>query len=276
MACEARADDACTGIGVDDVYPFNTGTLQGTILKSRKPIAEFAEVLSEPAVVVSSADASESNRVLWSELKPLERLDAGTDLGVHAAACCAIQTLHASDVRKKLLVQCSAGRCSQNPKAQSAIYRQLLAQNILPYEGLKDWEYAKLCDVIMHNAFHFEPKEDDSCEDEEQGLGKALFQVARAANHSCEPNACFKFVWDGVALTMRFVALRSIAQGDEICISYLHPVLLAKLTYPERRKRLRASWGFDCLCSRCTLEGLEQGVEGPERIPTPPLTGLEW
>ena len=129
---------------------------------------------------------------------------------------------------------------------------------LIKTERVEDAEYARLLDVIKQNAFHFEPGEGDNPQDAEpgegdnpqdaddpkdaddsQGLGKALFEFARAANHSCEPNATYAMAWDAAtaALTMSFVALSPIAASGEVLISYVHPSELASLSYAERRRR---------------------------------------
>lgn len=53
--------------------------------------------------------------------------------------------------------------------------------------------------------------------------GSGIFALHSACNHSCEPNAEVAFEGDST-LTLR--AIEDIAQGDEICISYLEPGLL--------------------------------------------------
>jgi hypothetical protein len=53
--------------------------------------------------------------------------------------------------------------------------------------------------------------------------GSGIYALHSACNHSCEPNAEVAFEGDST-LTLR--ALGDIAEGDEICISYLEPGLL--------------------------------------------------
>ena len=77
----------------------------------------------------------------------------------------------------------------------------------------------------------------------------ALFQHVACANHSCRPNAAIRTSADN---ELRFIALRSIAEGEEICISYIGDDLLLK-PWNLRRKALR-SWGFRCKCPRCAAD----------------------
>ena len=77
----------------------------------------------------------------------------------------------------------------------------------------------------------------------------ALFHHVACANHSCRPNAAIRTSADN---ELRFIALRPIAEGEEICISYIRDDLLLK-PWNLRRKALR-SWGFRCKCPRCAAD----------------------
>ncbi|KID84732.1 lysine methyltransferase [Metarhizium guizhouense ARSEF 977] len=80
--------------------------------------------------------------------------------------------------------------------------------------------------------------------------GDAFFgvlpEMARL-NHDCRPNAVYSF--DEATLTQRVHALADIAPGEEISIAYISPVQ----SRAERLDALRASWGFECSCSACSL-----------------------
>lgn len=101
-------------------------------------------------------------------------------------------------------------------------------------------------------------------------LGKALCHFSRHLNHSCTPNALLIFeqsAGKGVATpegvladTVYVVALRNIAAGEEITISYL-PIPLVSAN--EKSNAL----GFHCLCAFCQqkqplLEGVKCGECG--------------
>ena len=74
-----------------------------------------------------------------------------------------------------------------------------------------------------------------------------LFEVGSRVNHSCDPNCCRTVGADG-RLIIR--AVRPIARGEEIKISYLVPQALLSPA-AERNRRLR-QYGFACTCSRCS------------------------
>jgi hypothetical protein len=76
--------------------------------------------------------------------------------------------------------------------------------------------------------------------------GYAFFPLVSALNHSCEPNCQVAYLEDGEALVF---ALRNIAAGEELTISYIY----VHLPLAERRQQLQ-SYGFVCQCPRCLAE----------------------
>lgn len=77
------------------------------------------------------------------------------------------------------------------------------------------------------------------------GRGAAVFEELSRANHSCQPNAAFKFESDSCSL----VAMRPLAVGDEVTISYIkESCLMMPITH---RKSMLSTWDFDCRCPRC-------------------------
>ncbi|KAJ3033257.1 hypothetical protein HDV00_006547 [Rhizophlyctis rosea] len=66
-------------------------------------------------------------------------------------------------------------------------------------------------------------------------------------NHSCYPNATLYPHPDGITFTC--FALRDIAEGEEVCHSYLPELLCWPLE--KRRAHLKTSHEFICECERC-------------------------
>ena len=89
-------------------------------------------------------------------------------------------------------------------------------------------------DLIEFPDYYFSPVD-----------GEALYPKLAAANHSCNPNAAVSFECGGSA-RVSLVALRNLADGDEICHDY------AKFSNSreERRAALR-QYGISCDCARC-------------------------
>eukprot|EP00899_Mesostigma_viride_P022154 jgi/Mesvir1/3122/Mv05562-RA.1 len=81
------------------------------------------------------------------------------------------------------------------------------------------------------------------CDGEIKAYGIGLYPIAALLNHSCDPSAILLF--DGVQGVLH--ALKDIAVGDEVCISYVE---LAAST-PSRRKELAEQYFFTCNCLRC-------------------------
>ena len=80
--------------------------------------------------------------------------------------------------------------------------------------------------------------------------------LASLTNHSCEPNVESRLGADGGgggAPELEFTALRDIAAGEQLLLSYVD----CSLGFAARRERLTAGFGFHCACPRCVREALE-------------------
>lgn len=75
----------------------------------------------------------------------------------------------------------------------------------------------------------------------------ALFAVGSKAAHSCRPNCAFS---TKVGSQLRYFALRPLADGEQVTISYLSET--HQLNRLERRLRLLDTKAFTCSCERCT------------------------
>lgn len=80
---------------------------------------------------------------------------------------------------------------------------------------------------------------------------RALFLLLSRCNHSCNPNAVWS--WDVSTLSLTVTALRPIALGEEITISYI-PL---DGDHTVRQQALKDVYGFDCTCDECTLPPYE-------------------
>lgn len=80
---------------------------------------------------------------------------------------------------------------------------------------------------------------------------RAVFLTVARLNHSCVPNAQgnLNTALPGSQFTIH--ALREIADGEEITISYLHDELAIR---SARQRRLQESYGFECACGICSIE----------------------
>ncbi|KAJ3533417.1 hypothetical protein NMY22_g7343 [Coprinellus aureogranulatus] len=82
-----------------------------------------------------------------------------------------------------------------------------------------------------------------------------LFLKIGRCNHSCGPNAAWK--WDFPSLSSTLFALRDIRQGEEICHTYVNPLQSRE----ERWKKLKPDYRFECDCPWCTLPTPEAQAE---------------
>lgn len=81
---------------------------------------------------------------------------------------------------------------------------------------------------------------------------RAVFLTVARLNHSCVPNAQgnLNTALPGSQFTIH--ALRAIAEGEEITISYLHDELAIR---SARQSRLQEGYGFECACELCSANG---------------------
>ena len=100
-------------------------------------------------------------------------------------------------------------------------------------------------DIMSRNAFG------PGAQYGEEGARNAstgLWIWAAHTNHSCVPNFKKEFVGDLILLR----ALRPIAAGEELLHSYDETP-----DYELRQKALMTTWGFECDCALCAVEGAD-------------------
>lgn len=90
---------------------------------------------------------------------------------------------------------------------------------------------------------------------------------SRLFNHSCSPNSAVKYVFSASEqVRMEVVSLRNIPEGEEarnlwynlskdscmlqVTITYTDPAV----SYPQRQRHLKMSYGFTCECAFCSLQ----------------------
>jgi hypothetical protein len=82
-------------------------------------------------------------------------------------------------------------------------------------------------------------------------------------NHSCSPNA--RYSWHTQSETFRIYALREIAVGEEILVSYISSRNVYGSDRNERRERLKSKFNFLCACAACTLPADKQSISDHRR-----------
>ena len=104
------------------------------------------------------------------------------------------------------------------------------------------WGGDHIDDVINTNSFAIDLWEGT---EHETAINIVLPEISRF-NHDCRPNAQYHF--DIETLTHHVQALRPIAPGEELTVTYIDPVQ----TRQRRQEELHWNWGFKCSCSSCT------------------------
>ncbi|KAH6693831.1 hypothetical protein F5X68DRAFT_199758 [Plectosphaerella plurivora] len=108
--------------------------------------------------------------------------------------------------------------------------------------------------VLVTNSFDVEME--DKVRDDE--FYAAFVETARM-NHDCRPNIDYRF--DPKTLTQRTAAIRDIAEGEELTLSYINTIQ----THEARRDRLKKTWHFDCTCPSC-MQPAPQIAASDQRI----------
>jgi len=96
--------------------------------------------------------------------------------------------------------------------------------------------------------------------------GVSHYSITTKMNHSCDPNVILVYKTRGWGrdhpLVAYVVALKDIAEGEELAISYID----SGDPYEERQAAL-ANYGFSCTCSKCKQEKDEKTmVEGENDV----------
>lgn len=97
--------------------------------------------------------------------------------------------------------------------------------------------------IIRSNGYPLGPSSD---------VGGVFLETARI-NHSCRPNA--QHAWNDKLKTMLVHAVRNIAEGEELTLSYV-----AGGPWSARQEHIRTFFGFRCTCDICSLPEDEQQV----------------
>ena len=124
-------------------------------------------------------------------------------------------------------------------------------------------EFTRFLLAFQSNAWSLPQPPDSYCakhaQDQRSPLpagSSVLLRLGSKFNHSCQPNVGFE--WDFTKRMALFRALRPIASGEELCVSYLVTgVELESLRVEERGRLLGLKCGMEgaiCRCDRCVLE----------------------
>jgi [histone H3]-lysine4/36 N-trimethyltransferase SMYD len=89
-----------------------------------------------------------------------------------------------------------------------------------------------------------------------QPVALGLFPLVSMLNHSCDFNAEHRFSWTSLSSStsqnktvpkLQIIAAKDIAEGEEICYSYIPH----DLDTASRQAILKKTYGFNCNCTKC-------------------------
>lgn len=130
-------------------------------------------------------------------------------------------------------------------KAEAAEIKAMVPFLKIPIEDL-----VKFHGILKSNSYMMRKKETGEC------FGGQLIEVHSRINHSCDPNCVSSF--DGTSVFL--ISLRTIEEGEEITVSYTD----TSKPRNERQEYLKQNLFFDCKCSLCISDELEE----PEALRT--------
>lgn len=113
-------------------------------------------------------------------------------------------------------------------------------------------------DEALHLLYAIQCNAHQIIDDKERAIGLGLFPFTSMLNHSCAPNCAhhYEITKNGSPkLIMR--AIKDIDPGSEICYSY---VSLYSSTTTRRLKLLKA-YSFQCNCSRCNSNDIDDCID---------------
>jgi hypothetical protein len=107
-----------------------------------------------------------------------------------------------------------------------------------------------ICGIFNTNAFSI------------SDTASAICMLASRFNHSCSPNA--RYSWHAAGGRLRIYALRKIAVGEEVFVSYISGRRVYGSRRKDRQDRLK-TYGFICSCVVCSLPLSEQKASDRRR-----------
>lgn len=161
-----------------------------------------------------------------------------------------IRNLGTSD--KKLFVAIMRGSRYSYDNSIDTVERleEVLAQEMHP----NSWSAIQLATTFHQNSWPFVGA---------QQVHRLLSGGVQLLNHSCNPNA--EAIWHPDIARLVVRAMKPIAKGDEILISYIHPFM----TKADRLRHL----GFDCKCDECSKTGEQRKLSEMRHMTL--MNGLE-
>lgn len=156
-------------------------------------------------------------------------------------------------ITDKPVLKLQRGKSDVAPSAVHAAYSALTPYEQVIYMGLHEGSIqydSKVMRIFKANAFSYE------------GYAMVFLELSRV-NHSCVFNAEVCELDDPTGEGAKLVAVREIAEGEEVVISYVG--LMEDGSRAVRRRFCEEAYGFTCRCAKCMLEGEQAEVSDLRR-----------
>mmetsp|Transcript_26702 Transcript_26702/g.88703 ORF Transcript_26702/g.88703 Transcript_26702/m.88703 type:complete len:468 (+) Transcript_26702:42-1445(+) len=232
LRCPSAAREACEGPGYGCPFDVVQTPSRGKIAVANRPLAAGATVLEETPLLL---------------LKLSTRVD---EVVMEVASKFAMLSQH---TKGELLGLCPAS--AESKGLEAALNHSQIHEGSLP-QGVSLAHMRRVAKVLDCNGFVGAPSRQglppplSLYEDETDGkaLQGAVYSLISRFNHSCRPNVSKHFDTEE-RLSLR--TLREVSEGEELSFSYMRYSDLLRCT-AYRQKTLKAGWGFECNCRRCT------------------------
>mmetsp|Transcript_167725 Transcript_167725/g.533300 ORF Transcript_167725/g.533300 Transcript_167725/m.533300 type:complete len:504 (+) Transcript_167725:22-1533(+) len=233
LRCPSAAREACEGPGYGCPFDVVQTPSRGKIAVANRPLAAGATVLEETPLLL---------------LKLSTRVD---EVVMEVASKFAMLSQH---TKGELLGLCPAS--AESKGLEAALNHSQIHEGSLP-QGVSLAHMRRVAKVLDCNGFVGAPSRQglppplSLYEDETDGkaLQGAVYSLISRFNHSCRPNVSKHFDTEE-RLSLR--TLREVSEGEELSFSYMRYSDLLRCT-AYRQKTLKAGWGFECNCRRCTV-----------------------
>eukprot|EP00747_Dinoflagellata_sp_TGD_P186054 gnl/TRDRNA2_/TRDRNA2_42893_c0_seq1.p1 gnl/TRDRNA2_/TRDRNA2_42893_c0~~gnl/TRDRNA2_/TRDRNA2_42893_c0_seq1.p1 ORF type:complete len:365 (-),score=82.60 gnl/TRDRNA2_/TRDRNA2_42893_c0_seq1:140-1234(-) len=221
--------------------------VRGDVLLRETPLVIWGPDAYQEVLVSGGQRLSDAGEALGG----FEALAATLALGkVSATARDAVRTLEGRDNEAAQVAAAAAQRLSPEQAASCSDAAEASEA------GEVAWQitYAETAGIIAANAA------------ENSDGRRALYNVLSMANHSCSPNAAWRTTNAATGEKELVCIAREIAEGEEVCITYLPERDLFSLGREARRQRLQEARSFECLCSRCAADDSDSQAKEEELV----------
>ncbi|KAI1802921.1 SET domain-containing protein [Daldinia bambusicola] len=240
-----KSGGICRGARADKFCVFtNEGFNEGEGVSVITTAQSITAISSRPAFLTKKTEVIDSNLELTAPYREVEI--PGKDIGLVAT-----RTIRAGELIMARTPAIMVNEKAINTLGKKAISELLIRATLnLPSRHRKPLlklsthssasDYGdKLYKILQTNSFR------TGYHDGTNPFYSLFTEVSRL-NHDCRPTCAYYF--DHRDFHHKVLAVRDIAEGEELTIAYYDPLQ----SHSTRQEKLQKEWGFKCSCQRCS------------------------